>query len=121
MSGVVLPGALLLIAVLMVVMPPLLAADRRVAPATQRARRRAALESRRDELYTALREAEFDWRTGKLTDEDHEAAREGLVADAAATLRELDELGSSDDGPSDDGPSDDRTSGEPPVTLSTSP
>ena len=102
MSGVLLSGVLLLLAVSMMVVPPLLAADRRVAPAAKHARRRAALESRRDEVYLALREAEFDWRTGKLTDEDHEAMREDLVADAAATLRELDELGAPDDAPSDD-------------------
>jgi hypothetical protein len=103
-TGVLLSTGLLLFAVAMVIVPPLLAPDRRFAPASQPQRRRAVLESRREELYLALREAELDWRTGKLTEEDHQALRERLVAEAAGALRELDELEKPDGAAPEDGP-----------------
>ncbi len=55
-------------------------------------RRRLAAAERRDEAYLALRDLEFDLRTGKVTDEDYQRERARLRSDAAAALRELDDL-----------------------------
>lgn len=45
-----------------------------------------ALE-RRDRALTALRELEFDHRTGKISDEDYDALRGPLRRDAADALQ----------------------------------
>jgi hypothetical protein len=55
-------------------------------------RRRLAAAERRDEAYLALRDVEFDLRTGKITKEDYELERARLRAEAGAALRELDHL-----------------------------
>jgi hypothetical protein len=55
-------------------------------------RRRLAAAERRDEAYLALRDLEFDRRTGKVTDEDYQRERTRLRSDAAAALRGLDDL-----------------------------
>jgi hypothetical protein len=55
-------------------------------------RRRLAAAERRDEAYAALRDLELDLRTGKITDEDAERERSLLRGQAAAALRELDQL-----------------------------
>jgi hypothetical protein len=55
-------------------------------------RGRLAAAERRDEAYLALRDLEFDLRTGKITDEDYQRERARLRAEAGAALRELDDL-----------------------------
>ena len=50
------------------------------------------LIARRDALYAALKDAEFDRETGKLTDEDYQAVRTRTMAEAAGILRQLDHL-----------------------------
>jgi rRNA maturation endonuclease Nob1 len=50
------------------------------------------LIARRDALYAALKDAEFDRETGKLTDEDYQAVRTRTMAEAAVVLRQLDHL-----------------------------
>lgn len=48
------------------------------------------LELERNRLYDALREVDFDYRTGKLSTADYEAMREEYEARAAGVLVELD-------------------------------
>jgi hypothetical protein len=57
-------------------------------------RRRIDLLERRDAAYAGLRELEQDHRTGKLSNDDYEAERRRLRAEAAEVLRELDALDS---------------------------
>ncbi|MGQ9501070.1 MAG: zinc ribbon domain-containing protein [Anaerolineae bacterium] len=53
---------------------------------------RAALLARREALYAALRDAEFDYAVGKLAMEDYQALRRRLTFEAAQVLRQLDHL-----------------------------
>jgi hypothetical protein len=53
------------------------------------ARERIRLEEERDRALAALKELEFDHRTGKVSDEDYRAALPGLRARAAEALRAL--------------------------------
>lgn len=53
---------------------------------------RAALLARREALYTALHDAEFDHAMGKLTTEDYQALSRRLTFEAAQVLRQLDHL-----------------------------
>jgi len=46
----------------------------------------------RESLYAALRELDFDYRSGKLSQTDYEALREDYEARAADVLAELDQL-----------------------------
>jgi len=55
---------------------------------------RAALLARREALYTALRDAEFDYAMGKLAAEDYQASYRQLTLEAAQVLRQLDHLAS---------------------------
>jgi hypothetical protein len=48
-----------------------------------------ALREQRDRAFTALRELEFDHRTGKITDADYAILHAGLRHDAAAALQAL--------------------------------
>ena len=50
------------------------------------------LLSRKDSIYTALKELEFDFSTGKLSDEDYEALREKFSGEAADVLMQIDEV-----------------------------
>ena len=53
---------------------------------------RAELEAARDAKYREIRDAELDYRTGKLSEADWRALDRGLRAEAVAILRRLDEL-----------------------------
>jgi hypothetical protein len=57
-----------------------------------------ALESAREAKYREIRDAELDFRTGKLSREDYEAIDAGLRAEALGILNRLE--------PAEDGPSD---------------
>jgi len=50
------------------------------------------LIARRDALYAALKDADFDRETGKLTEEDYQVVRTRTMAEAAGVLRQLDGL-----------------------------
>jgi hypothetical protein len=50
------------------------------------------LAARRDAIYAALKDAEFDRETGKLADEDYRVVRTRYMAEAAQVLRQLDQL-----------------------------
>jgi hypothetical protein len=64
------------------------------APEVAEAGRRAALEAAKDAKYREIRDAELDWRTGKLSDEDYREQDRRLRAEAVEILRELDRLSS---------------------------
>jgi uncharacterized membrane protein len=55
---------------------------------------RASLEAARDAKYREIRDAEIDWRTGKLSDEDYREQDRRLRAEAVEILREIDRLSS---------------------------
>jgi hypothetical protein len=52
---------------------------------------RAELEATRDAKYREIRDAELDYRTGKLSEADWRALDRGLRAEAVEILRRLDE------------------------------
>ncbi len=54
--------------------------------------RLADLLAQRDAVYEAIRDADFDLETGKLTTEDHRLMRERLTAEGVRLLQELDRL-----------------------------
>jgi hypothetical protein len=53
---------------------------------------RAELESAREAKYREIRDAELDYRTGKLSQPDYEAVDAALRAEALAILDSLQEL-----------------------------
>jgi hypothetical protein len=53
---------------------------------------RADLEAARDAKYREIRDAELDYRTGKLSEADWRVLDRGLRAEAVEILRRLDEL-----------------------------
>jgi len=91
--ALVLGGVLALVAVIFVARPflrePSPASDRLDEPGA-RARRRLELIEAPDRALAALKELEFDHRTGKVTDDDYRAQIGPLRRRAAAALRALD-------------------------------
>ena len=61
-------------------------------PEVADAAQRDALEAAKDAKYREIRDAELDWRTGKLSDEDYREQDRRLRAEAVEILRELDRL-----------------------------
>jgi hypothetical protein len=55
------------------------------------AERLAELEARKEAKYREIRDAELDYRTGKLSAEDHRALDRGLRREALAILEEIDD------------------------------
>jgi hypothetical protein len=55
--------------------------------------RRAALEAAKEQKYRDIRDAELDYRMGKLSEADWKAADRELRAQAVEILRSLDRLG----------------------------
>ena len=85
-------AGLALLAVLFVARPflrePTPASDRLDEP-SELERRRLELVEERDRVLAALKELEFDHRTGKVTDEDYRQQVGPLRRGAAAALRAL--------------------------------
>jgi hypothetical protein len=67
----------------------------RTAPAVEEAEaaRREDLEAAKEAKYREIRDAELDYRTGKLSEEDWRALDRDLRAEAMDLLRRLDDLG----------------------------
>jgi len=90
--ALVLGAGLALAAVLFVARPflrePAPASDRLDEP-SELERRRLELVEERDRALAALKELEFDHRTGKVTDEDYRRQLGPLRRSAAAALRSL--------------------------------
>ena len=59
---------------------------------------RADLEAARDAKYAEIRDAELDYRTGKLSEADWRTLDRGLRAEAVELLRRLDRLEGREDG-----------------------
>jgi hypothetical protein len=53
----------------------------------------AELEARKEAKYREIRDAELDYRTGKLSEEDHRALDRSLRREALAILEEIDRAG----------------------------
>jgi cytochrome c-type biogenesis protein CcmI len=82
-------GALLAVAAVWFVARPFLTRDRE-AEVREPAPERLALEEERDRALAALRELEFDHRTGKVSDEDYRALVGELRRAAVDALKALD-------------------------------
>ena len=80
---------LVLAVVVLVVSAPL--RSRRSEEAEESAER-AELEAARDAKYREIRDAELDYRVGKLSEGDWRVLDRGLRAEAVEILRRLDEL-----------------------------
>jgi hypothetical protein len=90
--ALVLGAALALACVLFVARPFLLdpeAKDDELDEPTARERQRLELLERRDRALAALKELEFDHRSGKISDEDYRGLVGGLRRQAAEALRSL--------------------------------
>jgi hypothetical protein len=87
-------GVLLAVACVLLVAVPFLRdpipADDRLDEPSAPERERTALAEERDRALAALKELEFDHRTGKITDEDYRAQVGPLRRRAAEALRALD-------------------------------
>jgi hypothetical protein len=59
--------------------------------------RRQELEAAKEAKYREIRDAELDFRMGKLSEEDWHATDRELRAEAATVLRSLDRLGEAQD------------------------
>jgi hypothetical protein len=77
---------LILAAVILVVSAPLRRAHR---PAKLPSDERSALEAAREAKYREIRDAELDYRTGKLSREDYELLDSALRAEAVEILNRL--------------------------------
>jgi hypothetical protein len=85
----------LLAAVIAVVSAPLRAARR---PRGRAGDERGELEAAREAKYREIRDAELDFRTGKLSEADYAAVDGALRAEAVELLRRLDALDAVDAG-----------------------
>jgi hypothetical protein len=65
-------------------------------------RRKADLLARRNAVYAALRDLDFDYQTGKVGGEGYPARRRELVAQGVEALQELDRLPALDESPEAD-------------------
>jgi flagellar biosynthesis/type III secretory pathway M-ring protein FliF/YscJ len=70
---------------------------RRRADEAAESAERAELEAARDAKYREIRDAELDYRTGKLSEADWRGLDRGLRAEAVEILRRLDDLPTSGD------------------------
>jgi hypothetical protein len=66
--------------------------DRRQAAEPAESAERADLEAAKDAKFQEIRDAELDYRTGKLSREDWRALDTGLRAEAVELLRRIDAL-----------------------------
>ena len=88
--GVVLAvAAVLVVALPFLRRPGISAAEDRLGEPDELERRRLELAEERDRALAALKELEFDHRTGKLSDDDYRELVGGYRRRAAAALRSL--------------------------------
>jgi len=52
----------------------------------------AHLEERKAQIYENLRDLQFEYRTGKLSDADYQTTKTGLQVELARVMAEIDEL-----------------------------
>jgi len=70
---------------------PLLASQQQVQALSADARSRQ-LQERKEQLYAAIKELEFDQDLGKLSDEDYQHLRRQLETQALTVIQQLDEM-----------------------------
>jgi hypothetical protein len=108
-AGIVLGAVLAAAAILLVALPflrePTTGDDTLAMPDEELLR----LVEERDRALAALKELEFDHRTGKVTDEDYHQLVSPLRQEAAAALRALDRYGPAMDIPEPSPPPDEGT------------
>ena len=83
---------LLVIFVVLVVVVVVVAAPLRRPPEAGESAERAELEAARDAKYREIRDAELDYRTGKLSERDWRGLDRALRAEAVEILRRLDDV-----------------------------
>lgn len=83
---------MVVIAVVAVGYPLVQETRRRTTTMAEGERQRAELEARREALYVALKDLEFDHEMGKLSADDYAALRERYTVQAVAVLQRLDAL-----------------------------
>jgi type II secretory pathway pseudopilin PulG len=88
---VVIVLAALLCAVVLITAP--FRSGRMVNEAATRSAERAELEAAKEAKYREIRDAELDYRTGKLSEDDWRAVDTALRAEAVDLLRRLDAMG----------------------------
>lgn len=76
--------------VLLFVITPLFATRDTLAQATRRESRRRQLLEDRDMLYEAIRELDFDYRMGKVEEDDYQQTRARYEAQAIDLMKALD-------------------------------
>ena len=84
----------LAIVILAVLAAVVIAAPLRLGPAVdaREDERRAALEAAKEAKYREIRDAELDFRMGKMSDDDYRATDRELRSQAVAILRQIDEM-----------------------------
>ena len=82
---------LVVVAIAVLVISAPLAAGRRTDRETAGRAERADLEAARDAKYAEIRDAELDYRTGKLSEADRRALDRQLRREAVDLLHRLDE------------------------------
>ena len=90
---IVVAGLVLVVLVALVVARPLIAGggeDEEPAPADDR---RAALEAAKEAKYREIRDAELDFRMGKMSETDYRTTDRELRAQAITILKRIDALG----------------------------
>ncbi len=94
MTAALIIGAVLAVTCVMLVALPFLreprARDDRLTSPDELEQRRLAMAEERDRALAALKELEFDHRTGKVSDDDYRALVGPLRRRAAEALRALD-------------------------------
>ena len=60
------------------------------------AQERRSLSEKRDRLYEAIKDVEFEYQAGKLSDTDYKSVRTDCLAQAAEVLARLEEIDESD-------------------------
>ena len=84
---------LVLVAVVAVVISGPLRAGAEQRRETEESAQHAELAAAREAKYREIRDAELDYRTGKLSEADWRVQDRALRAEAIEILRQLDELG----------------------------
>jgi hypothetical protein len=63
---------------------------------TEVAQERKSLSEKKDRLYEAIKDVEFEYQAGKLSDTDYESVRADFLNQAAKVIARLDEIDKSD-------------------------
>jgi len=82
-------GMALLLGVAFYICYPFFALQQGTLSAGQRGQR---LQERKEQLYIAIKELEFDQELGKLSTEDHQRLHQQLEGEALVVMQQLDEL-----------------------------